>query len=240
MSSLLDQVLDANGGHERWRTTRKVRGRITYGGSFWALKGHPDLVGTDVVEADPHRQHIRLCQESTGRIIDFDKDSDLLTVTGPDGRLIEELHAPRSTFDGLTTKSRWGLGQAAYFRGYATWVSLIEPFLFTWPGVESEEVGPWVQNGHAWRGLSVTFPDDIDTHDGTQRYFYNEARHLRRSEYQLAVHGHATATHQVDRFGIFDGFVVPTLRRIRVQLEDRDADSSWSPVTLETADVRFS
>jgi hypothetical protein len=99
-SELLDRIQEAHGGLRRWRDTRAIEADVAYGGPFWAFKGVADFVGTDHVVADVHRQHIRLTQPS-GRVIEFDKHADLVTVTWPDGS-VERLRHPRSSFDGLT------------------------------------------------------------------------------------------------------------------------------------------
>lgn len=61
--------------------------------------------------------------------------------------------SPRqATFAGYTTETKWSLAQVAYFRSYATWHYLIEPYIFTWPGVEAQEVEPWTKTDR--RGAS--------------------------------------------------------------------------------------
>jgi hypothetical protein len=54
-----------------------------------------------------------------GRQIIFDKSWNRITVMERNGDVIEELHAPRRTFDGYAQRFAWGVGQAAYFRSYA-------------------------------------------------------------------------------------------------------------------------
>jgi hypothetical protein len=61
--------------------------------------------------------------------------------------------SPRqATFAGYTTETKWSLAQVAYFLSYATWHYLIEPYIFTWPGVEAQEVEPWTKTDR--RGAS--------------------------------------------------------------------------------------
>jgi hypothetical protein len=126
VTSLLNYVIDAHGGFEPWESATIVEADVTYGGPFWELKGVPDFVGTDHVTADIRRQYAILRQPG-GRVIEFDKDADILTVTHPDGAL-ETLKGPRSSFEGYTMESRWSIAQAGYFRAYASWCHLIEPY----------------------------------------------------------------------------------------------------------------
>jgi hypothetical protein len=44
-------------------------------------------------------------------------------------------------------ETKWSLAQVAYFRSYATWHYLAEPYIFTWPGVEAQEVELCTDNG---------------------------------------------------------------------------------------------
>ena len=42
------------------------------------------------------------------------------------------------------------------------------PFLYTWPGFETEELAPWEENGEVWRPLKITYPDSIASHPGSR------------------------------------------------------------------------
>lgn len=239
MDALLERVLDANGGLARWQNLSTLRARITYGGPFWEFKGQADFAGTEVTEASLQEERIHQVQESTGRTVVFDRQADRVTVTGPDGRIIEELDSPRATFDGYTPDTPWSPAQMAYFRGYATWHYLVEPYIFTWPGVQVHEVEPWTEDGQTWRVLSVTYPDSIDTHNKTQLYYFDDAGLLRRMDYQPDVNGRPPVAHYIRAEGTFDGIVVPTTRHIHHRNDDGTPDLSWAPITLDLSDITF-
>jgi hypothetical protein len=116
MNTLLQSVFDAHGGLDRWRGLTTLTARISYGGPFWELKGRPDFVGTDRVEADLQTQRIRHYQESSSLTLDFDKRADRVTITDADGATVEKLDHPRRTFAGLTAYAVWSRAQTAYFR----------------------------------------------------------------------------------------------------------------------------
>lgn len=130
MPSLLDLVLDANGG-ARFESMSTVMARVSFGGSFWGLKGQPTFGGTELVEAKTRTQWIRQTNVVSGRQVTFDRSKDLVTVTDRDGRVIEVLEEPRRSLDGYTTRTAWSVGQTAYSRSYATWSYLLEPFTFS-------------------------------------------------------------------------------------------------------------
>ncbi|WP_433276681.1 hypothetical protein ACQPZA_35225 [Pseudonocardia xinjiangensis] len=237
MTTLLDHVIDAHGGPTPWQDATVIEADVTYGGPFWEYKGVPDFLGTDHVIADVHREHVIL-QQPSGRVIEFDRDADTLTVSCPDGRH-ETLYNPRASFDGYTPDSRWNVAQAGYFRAYATWSYLVEPYLFTYPGVETAEIEPWIEDGERWRGLSVTFPATLDLHNTTQLYYFDDAGLQRRIDYQPDVNGGSPTAHYDTAHGTFDGVVVTTARRIHIRNEDRTPDRSWVPITLDVTGVRL-
>jgi hypothetical protein len=237
VSDLLTKVLDAHGGLDRYRSISTVTLDIEYSGPFWEFKGHPDFAGTEHVVADLHAQKIRQHRPSDGRTVEFDRGKNLVTVTSADGTILDKLENPRTTFEGYTSETRWSLAQMAYFRCYATWHYLPEPFLFAWPGAATDEVSPWVEDGQSWRGLDVTFPDHIDTHNETQRYYFDDEGLLRRMDYQPVVNGYSPTAHYVTAHTKVDGFVVPTKRSIHIRQEDGTPDRSWIPIELTLRNI---
>jgi hypothetical protein len=49
----------------------------------------------------------------------------------------------------------WSMLQLAYSAGYAMWTYLSEPYSLTFPGIETEELAVWNENGQKWRRLVV-------------------------------------------------------------------------------------
>src|SRR5436190_21563432 len=109
-----------------------------------------------------------------------------------DGKVLEELLQPRTSFKGHTLETPWSDLQLAYFVGCAMWRYLNTPFLLVRPGVESEEVAPWQEAGETWRRLKVRFPSDIATHSTEQTLYFRspriaeEARLRRRDQWRYA------------------------------------------------------
>ena len=233
-SELLEKIQEVHGGR-RWRDARVIEVNAAYGGPFWAAKGVPDFVGTDHVVADIHRQHIRLTQPS-GRVIEFDKHNDVVTVIEPDGA-VENLRHPRASFDGFTAASQWTVAQAGYFRAYATWLYLIEAYVFTYPGVEITEIEPWVENGETWRVLSVTFPDSIDAQSTTQLYYFDADAFLVRMDYEPAINGAVPSAHYLLERATVDGAVISTEHQIFRRNADRTPDRSLVLISMNVTDI---
>ncbi|GIM95380.1 hypothetical protein [Paractinoplanes toevensis] len=227
MDALLKQVLDANGGLDHLRSLSTLRATITYGGPFWAAKGHPDLVGADDTEADLRRPRLTRRQRSTGRSTTW--DGSLAAFEG--------LEHPRASFAGFGVETPWNLAQILYFRSYATWHYLVEPELFSWPGVEAREAEPWTEGGETWRVLAVTYPESIAVHSRTQRYYYDDKSHLRRLDYAPEVNGDVPVAHYIRADERINGVLVPTSRHIHLRNPDGSADLSWTPITVDLHDI---
>ncbi|MEU8175200.1 hypothetical protein AB0C14_20160 [Microbispora hainanensis] len=240
MDALLARVMEAHGGLERWKNLSTLTARITAGGPFWEFKGQPGFAGDDLVAVSLQKERIVHRRPEIGRTIVYDREADRVTVTGPDGEVLADLPEPRSTFDGYTRDTPWNVGQTAYFRSYALWHYLAEPYVFTWPGVEAHEVEPWTENGEKWRVLSVTYPPSIHTHNATQLYYYDDSGLLRRMDYQPDVTGRSETAHYIRAHEVVDGIPVPVTRHIHRRNEDGTADLSWAPITIDISDITIS
>jgi hypothetical protein len=236
MSTLLDEITEQlGGGLSRWREASSIEADGAFGGLLWEHKGHPDFVGTDHIVADIHRQHVTLTQPS-GRVVEFDKDADLLTVTAPDGT-VERLEHPRASFEGYGFENRWSVAQAGYFRAYATWQSLIGSYLLVYPGVEVSEIDPWIEDGANWRGVRAALPARIDGHDTTQRYYFDAEARCVLMAYDAQINGGVPTAHYLLDPVVVDGLVVAGRHEIFACDESGAPDRSWMPVSLELSGI---
>ncbi|HTU74975.1 MAG TPA: hypothetical protein VMG38_15785 [Trebonia sp.] len=235
MSTLLDEINEAHGGLERWQNATTIEADIAIGGPFWELKGIADFAGSAHVVADIQRQHNKLTQPS-GRVMEFDKDADVATLTEPDGST-ERLEHPRATFSGYTFESQFSAPQAAYFCAYATWLYLIESYVFDYPGVEIAAANPWVEDGTSWRGVRATFPPTIDAHSRTQVYYFDPEGRLARLDYEPEVNGGMPTAHYQPRQVSASAFVVTTRHEVYVRNPDRTPDRSQMAITLDMTAV---
>lgn len=236
MSDLIDFVIDAHGGVDRWERARTVSAEVHVRGGFWAYKGQPDLLGRESVTADVHEQRITLL--SGGRRIAFDGPADRVEVRGPDG--VDTLTAPRASMAGFRPDTAWTAAQTAYFISYATWTYLLEPFLFTLPGVQAREVEPWNEVGETWRRLEVEFPVGTASHSRVQTYYIDADTGLqRRIDYSPDVNGNPPVAHYTTEHRTVDGLVVPTRRRVLLRREDGTAIQESAAILLDVSDVRL-
>jgi hypothetical protein len=240
--ALLANVLEAHGGLENWKRVKTVTARLALGGRFWAARGWPD--GFELTASlDAHRQHIALAPFSApDRVAEFSVDPERVTIRSIDGELVDSRDDPRASFppfDQATT--RWDAIQIAYFQSTSNWNYLVEPFVFTYPGVQAREVEPWPHGeGETWRRLAVTFPATNANHNADQVFYYDADFMLRRMDYSPEVTGNAPIAHYAYDPVTFDGFVFPTRRRVHFRDRDRDgvADLSFAPITDSVRDLK--
>jgi hypothetical protein len=235
MNDLLTNVLDAHGGLENWQGVGELTAKLSLGGPFWEFRGWPDVYANQTVTLEAQREHITFAPfTASDRTSVLDVDPERVSIEGTDGE-VDERMSPRasfpSDFDDFETK--WDAVQVAYFTSAATWNYLTEPFVFTYAGVEAEEVEPWDEDGATWRRLAVKFPPGIANHNPDQVFYYDDDFMLRRMDYSPDVTGNPHVAHYTHDQETFDGFVFPTRRRVHLHDEEGNADQSFAPITLD-------
>jgi hypothetical protein len=240
MTDLVDFVLTKHGGAVPWERAAAISATVHIYGAFWPYKGQPDLLAVETVTADLRRQRISMSPFGEGRTLHFDAVEDLVTITDADGRAIDRLTKPRASMAGYQEETQWSPTQIGYFISYATWIYLVEPLLFTLPGVETREIEPWEEDGETWRRLEVTFPETIASHSKVQTYYFDSKTGLqRRMDYDVEVNGWANVAHYTSEHKAFDGLIVPTRRRVLRRNEENIADHSFAAILLDVDGVRL-
>ena len=218
MSVLLDEVLEAHGGLERWRAARSVTARVRSGGLLIRTRvpGNRFADYRIAVEVAEPRVVIDPFPGDGLRAVFERGDARIETEAG---EVVASRIDPRKAFFGLSgvrRNLRWDALDATYFAGYAMWNYLTTPHLLTREGVQVREAEPWRQDGETWRRLAVTFPGRLDTHSREQAFYFDGRGLLRRQDYVAeVVGGWARAAHYCDEHAQAGGLVFPTRRRVR-------------------------
>lgn len=210
MSGLLDLALDAHGGIDRWRALTEIDVRARSGGLALGMKGHTRRF-------DPFRARVRV-QEPRTVIESFPEpgmrgvfEPSLVRIEREAGETVEERPEPRSAFPGLRRQVRWDHLDILYFVGYAIWNYVTTPYMFTFPGVSSEETGDY----RGLRMLRVTFPDSIPTHCPVQTFYFTGEGELARFDYTAQViGGWARAVHACSRYEEAGGIRLAATRKV--------------------------
>lgn len=210
---LLNKALNAHGGLDRWNSYPRIEASMDVGGLLWQQKGHAETVAQTHYTAKLHRQEATLhAFGGPTRRVEFSPER--LQWIDESGHVLDQRDQPRRSFEEHTNEAPWDLFHTAYFNSYALWTYLTQPFLYTYPGIELEELEPWKEGGETWRRLLVTFPDTIATHTRQQISYFDADCLIRRHDYAVDVLGGARGCQYIDAFEEVGGIVIPRKRRV--------------------------
>jgi len=212
MPELLNSVLEAHGGIERWKTFDTVRATFVSSGGLLPMKG------LDVTPSPS--EGVATIHEETLRIDGYRRPEwrmrftpDTVVVETMNAETVEERTNPRESFAGHTLTTPWDLMHVAYFNGYARWTYLTTPFFMAMPGFRVTEIEPWKEGAEVWRGLGVRFPPNIASHSAEQEFYFGPDLLLRRHDYRLEIAGGPPIAQYVYDIIEADGFRFPSKRR---------------------------
>jgi hypothetical protein len=232
MDDLVDMIISAHGGLERWRTFSTVSAHLVQGGVLWSLKGQAGLLDGTTVTVDLRREHASHAPfGDAGRRSSF--TPDLVSLLTADGQTIEQLAEPRQSFAGHTLETPWTKLQLAYFAGIAMWTYLNTPFLLAAPGVESTRIDPWDEGAETWERLRVRFPDTIATHSVEQTLYVGPDGLLKRHDYDVEIAGNTPGAHYISAYQDVQGIMIPTRRRIFPRQPDGKAMAEPLVVSID-------
>jgi hypothetical protein len=239
MSRLLDRVLDAHGGLQRWHSSSMLEATIVSGGKLWQIKGQPQ-------DPAPRRMTVALHREwaSVWPFGAPDHRSDFtperIAIEELDGRVVAERANPRASFTGHVLETPWDPLQRAYFNGYALWTYLTTPFLLTMPGFTVSEIDPVHGDGERWAGLRAHFPDNLASHSRVQEFYFNSDDLLCRHDYRVDVAGGFAAIQYVYDIVQADGIKLPSKRRAYRCGADGRPMADELMVSIDLSDIHLS
>jgi hypothetical protein len=235
---LLERVLAAHGGVERWQAFSTVQATIVTGGAFWGMKGL-------FQDADPRRMTVWLHEERAS-VMPFGAPDqktfftpERLAIEKIGGAVVAERLRPRDSFSGHVQTTPWDQLHRAYFNGYALWTYLTTPFLLAMPGVEVAEIDPWDEGYETWRRLRAWFPTSIATHSEVQDFFFGGDFLLRRHDYSVDVAGGFAAAQHVYDYTDANGLRLPTKRQAFQRGPDERPIIDPIMVSIDLSDIRF-
>lgn len=207
LSGLLEEVLAAHGGRDRWAAGRQVSAHAQSGG--FALRSK--------LAARPFREYdVTVSVHEPRATIDPYPAAGRRGVFGGDrvwiedaesGETVAERSDPRSGFPYGRRALWWDRLDALYFAGYALWNYLTLPALLAREDVEVAEA--------QGRRLEVSFPAGLPTHSREQAFLFDSAARLVRHDYTAEVFGGwAKAAHVSSGHQDFDGVPFATSRRV--------------------------
>lgn len=215
---ILEKILEAHGGRERWESITSLEAEISARGFLFTAKRCPVLSHVSVTAMAREPRFLFHDYPSPGLTGELIGNAEV-RILGNAGRVVECRANPRAAMHEPGKFFRWDALDFVYFGGYATWNYLMMPLLLVRGDVHVEAIAPRRGLPPAWTCLRVRFPETIPTHSATQTFFFDERHHLRRHEYVAEVVGAwALAAHFCEDYRSFGGFKAPTRRRVRPML----------------------
>jgi hypothetical protein len=212
MNELLDLALKAHGGLQRWNKVNSIKVTASITGGIWYVKSKPDCLKNIVMTAETKRE--RLTTDFPGQDKRSIFEPTRVVIEKVDGTLIETRDDPEKSFEGQQRETPWDDIHVAYFAGEALWTYLNTPFLYTYDGFATEEIGSIQVEGETWRRLKVTFPDLVKSHTRVQISCFGPDGLLRRHDYTVDILGGATGLNYASEYRDVNGIIVPTKRRV--------------------------
>lgn len=239
MTDLLDFVIEAHGGLERWNELDAVSARLVQGGALWGIKGHAGVLDDVFVRASLHQERVSHHPFGTpDRRSNFTPERVAIETTK--GDVAESLDQPRASFAGHTLETKWTPLQLAYFIGTAMWTYLTQPFTFALPGFETTELGPWQEEGEQWRRLHVVWPSYLATHSTEQTLYVGSDGLFRRQDYDVEISGGLPGAHYISEYTQVAGIMVPTQRRVFSRGADgKPLTSEGNLITIDLSEITF-
>lgn len=237
--TLLDEVVSAYGGRDRWDQLTSITIHQHIGGTLWTRKGVDGILDGATVEIEPgHQRTWHRPLPTAGFRSSYSPERVRIETDDETATVIEELRSPRESFVGHTAVTPWTTLQLAYFAGFAMWTYLSEPYSLTLPGVHTEELGPWREDGHTWRRLGIHFPDYIATQSSEQTVYIDTDGLIQRRDYTAQLLGSSLAAHYSTSHQEFDGIIIATKRAAYRRGSDNATVSGSEPIV--TIDIRQS
>jgi hypothetical protein len=232
-SDLLETVIEAHGGLERWNELDTVSARLIQGGVLWPFKGQAGVLDDVVVTASLHEE--RVSHRPFGAA---DRHSaftpERVAIETGDGTVVEALDQPRASFADHTPETQWSTLQLAYFVGTAMWTYLTQPFSFTLPGFQTSELEPWDE-----AGLRVSWPSNLATHSTDQTLYFDDGGLLARHDYDVEINAGNTAAHYVSDYDEVAGIRLPTKHRIFPRTPDGRSLPEPLFVSIDLSEIAF-
>lgn len=223
--SLLEGVIQAHGGLERWQNAEELTIGLSSGGFAFASKFQWRKLRNPARVSTALQRVVFPSYPGSGRRGVFDRGA--VRIETDDGRLLAQRLDPRSAFRNLRHKLWWDDLDLLYFTGSALWTYMATPFIFATPGFGVRELDPWEERGEVWRRLAVTFPPELHTHSRLQVFYFGADGQLRRHDYTAEEFGEwAKSANYCFNHREFGGLRYPTRRRVFPRRPD-NRPRSW-------------
>lgn len=220
INELLDKVIEAHGGMDRWNKIEEINVTARTGGVLPLSKlKYSSLSKINFTVYPKKIQTVFNDFPEIGSKGVFDNGS--VYIENGKGEIEDERENPREHFNRISKKLYWDFLDTIYFTGYASWNYLCTPFLFKTYDFELSESEPIEEEGEKLDALRVVYPDNIHTHCKEQILYFDSFGLLRRLDYTADVIGSwAHAAHYCYDYVKYDGISFPLSRKVFMRKSD--------------------
>jgi len=183
---LIEQVIEAHGGRQRWQTVESIEASFSSGGLAFSLHMQPFALRGLQVSIQPHAPRVLL--RGYGQPDWCGIWTPLrVQILDAHGSVVAERVNPRAAFSRIDKILRWDKLDVLYFAGYALWNYLSFPFILELPGVSIVESAR--AHGSESNRLAAGFDDSVPTHSRFQTFHIDDSGLLTRHDYTADVIG---------------------------------------------------
>jgi hypothetical protein len=238
MTDLLEKLVDAHGGLDRWNELETVSAHLIQGGITWELKGQKGVLDDVYVTATLHEERVSHRPFGAAGLRSVFTPGHV-AIQADDGTVVEALDQPRASFAGHTLETPWTTLQLAYFVGTAMWTYLTQPFSFTQPGFETAELEPWQENGEQWRRLRVTWPSHLASLSSELTVYVGDDGLIRREDYDVDILAGSAGAHYMSGYTSVTGIMVPVSHRIFPRTPDGQVLAEPLLISIGLSEITF-
>lgn len=214
MHAVVESVIKAHGGVERWRQLDAVLARVSMGGFEFASRFYPspmEQVEVRVAVAEPSMVFSHW--PYPGHEARFTPTR--VSLIDERGHLLEERRGPGAVFRSPRHWLLWDRLDVLYYAGVCIWQAVCGIAMLLRSGCQVESLSPWTYAGETWHRLDVSLPADVPGLSPRQTFYLDQSSQLRRIDSNPEVYGTFLRVGQeLSQFTVCDGLVVAQRRRV--------------------------
>jgi hypothetical protein len=235
---LLQEVIDAAGGLNRWRRLDRFTAHLSINGGLLESKGKGRLVRDVVVEGSTYEPSLCVTGfTAPNRRALFRPER--VAIERADGALLAERLDPLSAFAGHTGETPWDDLHLAYYCGCLIWPCLVFPFRLAEPDIEIFELPPEEKNGKERRRLKMELPAPFPALAREQVIHFDRGTLPDRVEHSATFANGKRLLEELSAHQKFSGIVLSTLRQGWFASEGKTARTRHADVEVEIFDAAF-
>lgn len=236
--ALLDHILEAHGGIDRWRDISRFTVHFSMNGSLLGAHGRRGVLKDLLAEGLTQGPSLRLVGfPAIDRYGRYRPDAVSIEITG--GISLETRLDPGGALRMATVDAPWDDLHLTYYCGAMIWNCLAAPFLLASPGTTIEELGSWCEGSETWQRLRIIHPDGSAAVSRKQISYFDVDGLQRRTDCAAIDRDGVMIAQYSQAHQEFSGITVPTLHRGLVLQPDGVVVRKPSRLDIEIFDVQF-